>query len=113
MTLSKDDVAASLAEAHFDLEPGMESIYRLVSTPENESSAAEPVKLLEVNRDAFSSAMRPVFFAERPADGVLYPIAIVEVTPIEFDQIRQEPSLLPNGWRIDHHYRRPVRAEVC
>ncbi len=52
MDRSKHGSAIRLADAHYDVEPGMELIIQLLAaTDEQEQDPNEPVKLLEVNRD--------------------------------------------------------------
>lgn len=110
MKRSKEAVAQRLAEAHYVIEPGIELIVRLVTSPEREADPSEPIKLLEVNHDTTADGIRPVFFGPHAASGIFYPSVIVEVTPEEFDQIRRDPASLPNGWRLDHEFAKPAAA---
>jgi len=43
----KDQVAFDLVKSHFEVEPDLKEIWRI--NGDNESSATEPIKLLEVN----------------------------------------------------------------
>ena len=112
MDRSKDAVARDLAEAHYSAEPGMVRIVRLVSAGAKESASDEPVKLLEVNQNTTADGIRPIYFGAHPAQGITYSSVIVEVTPAEFDQIRRDPRLLPNGWRLGEEFPRTPAAAV-
>lgn len=98
---SKDDVAKGLAESHRNIDPGITHIYRIVVSPDMEADAAEPIKLLEVNRNSTVSGIVPVLFSPEPARGVVYPTTIVEIHPSEWDQLRKGMISLPDGWRLD------------
>jgi hypothetical protein len=104
MNRSKDEVAEALAQAHYAVEAGVLRVVRLVAAPQQESDPREPIKLLEVNENTTAEGIRPIYFGARPASGITYPSVIIEVTPEEFDQIRQDPSLLPNEWRLGDEY---------
>ncbi|MCY3022392.1 MAG: hypothetical protein NTW87_25710 [Planctomycetota bacterium] len=98
--------AAELARAHFDLEPGITRIVRLLSS--NEELPNEPLKLLEVNTNSVGVGIRPIEFAARVEGAAWYPpVVIIEVTPEEYQKIRGNPALLPNGWQLSEEYERP------
>jgi hypothetical protein len=97
MVATKDEIAHKLAQAHYDLEEGIESIYR-VALPGKEDDLREPIKLLEVNRVTVPAGVMPVYFG---ADGwVTYPSVVIDVTPEEFAQILSGTLKLPHGWTI-------------
>lgn len=109
---SKEIVARRLAEAHYEIEPSIVLIVRLLS-PAEEPSPREPIKLLEVNPDTTRDGIRPVFFGPYPAAGISYPSVIIEVTPEEYEQVRREPTMLPNEWRLGPEIARPLPANVA
>lgn len=98
MSHDKETAASELAAAHYSIEPGIRRILRLLSP--NEDIASEPIKLLEVNENTTAMGIRPVFFGASPARGFLFPSVIVEVTPQEFETIRNKPEILPNKWSL-------------
>ena len=100
MEHAKQTIAHKLAEAHYALEPGIARIIRLLAGSAREDDPAEPVKLLEVNEDTIADGIRPVFFGARPDKGIPCASVIIEVTPDEYEQIRANPSMLPNNWRL-------------
>jgi hypothetical protein len=93
----KDQVAIDLMRSHFDVEPHMTEIWRIEG--DNEASATEPIKLLEVNAATVTTdSVMPFEFA--PTQGVPYPTVIAEVTPEEFQLITNESKALPKGWSL-------------
>jgi len=96
---SKDNVAKELVEAHFNVEPHLVVVWRLVSA--NEASATEPIKLLEVNvATVATGSVTP--FAFSPTQDVPFPTVVAEVTPEEFEAVKKDPSKLPAGWDLEH-----------
>ena len=106
---SRDAVARRLADSHYDVEPGITEIYRLVS-PSSEDEAEEPVKLLEVNESTTSAGIVPVGFGPDAASGIYYCATIVEVTPAEMEQIRNGSLPLPHGWELGERYSSQLRT---
>jgi hypothetical protein len=104
---SKDGVARRLAEAHFHVDPGLTSIYRLVA-PDREASATEPIKLLEVSNETPASGVMPISFGPHMPSGIIFPSVIVEVTPEEFERIQRREMPLPHGWELGAQYHRPA-----
>jgi hypothetical protein len=99
---SKDQVAQELIAAHFAIEPYLQAVYRMVT--ENEASATEPIKLLEVNAATVATgSVTPFEFA--PTQDVPFPTVIAEVTPAEFEVLQKDFSKLPKGWRLDRAQR--------
>lgn len=99
---SKDAVARELAQAHYRVDSGIISIVRLLEqSPEQEADQNSPIKLLEVSQNTTAVGIRPVFFGRDAASGIHYRSVIIEVTPDEYEAIQEQPSSLPNHWRID------------
>ncbi len=97
---SKDEEAGRIAQAHYRVEEGLVRIFRLRERPEIESQHGEPIKLLEINRFTVPSGILPVYFGPAPQSAWNFPLAVVEVTPDEFEQIRSQALPLPIGWII-------------
>lgn len=97
---SRDDQAAELAQKHYEIEPGIEQIYRITQSAEVELSPTAPVILLEGNSNTVPSGVTPIFFGPDPASGIAYPTVIVEVTPEEFQKIQTRELALPQGWKL-------------
>lgn len=101
-TPSKDTVAERLADAHFDIESGIARIFRLIGP--REEDPRDPVKLLEVNENTVATGIVPVGFGPHAAGGIVYPSIIVEITPEEFERLREGQLLLPDGWVLGREY---------
>ena len=98
MIASKEDVALDLARSHAEAEPGIKFIYRLITA--NEGSDAEPIKLLEVNENTVEQGIEPIRFGPDEAGGVYFASVVVDVSPREFEAIRQGRLSLPPGWSV-------------
>jgi len=102
-------VAKELAQKHYQVEPGLERIFRLTGAAEVEIRPGEPIKLLEVNSNTVPSGVLPVHFGPAPASGIPYPSVIVEVSPEEFGRIQTKRLSLPKGWVVGEEI--PKRTE--
>lgn len=98
MRSSREDVARMLARAHSAIEPSITQVYRI--TKSHEKRADDPITLLEVNEATLRCGIVPVYFRAHPESGLDYPAEIVEVTPDEFEDIRNGTLALPDGWAI-------------
>lgn len=105
----KDQNAKELAEAHYEIEPGMEQIFRIFDEAADEDTVDEPMKLLEVNRNTIAAGIIPLYFGPIPKRGIHYPSIIVEITPEEFESLGTEGDLqLPAGWTIGGLIPKPI-----
>jgi hypothetical protein len=86
----KEDTAKKLADAHRRIEP---SILRIMTS--GEESPAEPVNLLEVNRDTTPSGIVSITFG--PMEGVPFPSVMVEVTPRRIREAHPESIIVASG----------------
>ena len=100
MSVTKDEAARVLARGHYAVEPALDAVYRLVGTDDVEADGDEPVKLLEVNRDALPVGISPVHFRPTPDLGIPFSCLIIDVSPDEFASIRSGRLDLPNDWAI-------------
>ena len=103
---NKNQVAEELIRWHFEVEPGLVRVYRIMA--EDEDAPDEPIKLLEVNAHTVSTGELSAFgFAA--TDDVPYRTVIAEVTPDELEQL-QRRSAVPTGWdlRRARTYERPA-----
>ena len=112
MNATRDAVAQRLAQAHYAVEPGIRAIVQLEAGASREGDSKEPIKLLEVNDNTTAIGIHPIFFGAHPDSGILYPSVIVEVTSAEYEQIRRQPSMLPNGWRLGRELARVAPAKA-
>jgi hypothetical protein len=102
----KDRIAEELIDWHFQVEPGLVRVYRVIA--DNEDAPEEPIKLLEVNTHTVSTGEFSAFgFA--PTKDVPFPTVIAEVTPDELEALRRKGAI-PEGWdlRTARTYDRPA-----
>jgi hypothetical protein len=99
MKKSKLETAADLAQKHFAAEPYLRRIFLL--EPLGEEDPDEPVKLLEVMEGALERGIQPMGFVADPAHGIEHPVVIVEISPHEYEALRQGKLALDSeGWSI-------------
>ena len=97
VTAAKDTAARRLIEWHFQVEPYLSEVYRILV--DNEDSEEEPIRLLEVNSATVPTGTVETFvFA--PSKDIPFAVAIAEITPEEFQDLLQKPETLPNGWDL-------------
>jgi hypothetical protein len=95
----KKEVADELIRWHFEVEPDLSMVFRIVS--DNEDSLDEPIKLLEVNAATIATgSVEPFSFA--PSKSVPYRTVIAEITPDELARVQSNEIKLPAGWSIDN-----------
>ena len=94
---NKSEIAKTIAKVHRNFEPSISRIIHLVE--EQESDAAEPVKLLEVNPETFASGIWPIHFGADPPQ-IPFSSVVIEVTEREFEEIRTGKLPLPYGWKL-------------
>lgn len=98
MTTSKKEAAERLIAWHFEVEPELLEVFRIVS--DDEEAQGEPIKLLEVNAATFATgSIEPFSFA--PSDDVPYRTVIAEITPEELERVRRKEIALPPGWSLE------------
>lgn len=97
---SKEEEARELAQKHYQIEAGITQILHITGTADAEVSPAEPIKLLEVNKNTVPSGVMPVQFGPNPAAGIHYPSIIIEVTPEEFQRLQTRELSLPSDWTV-------------
>ena len=103
--ISKEDYAVELAQAHFRIEPGMMKIMRLESL--SEDLKTEPLKLLEVNEDTVPVGLLPIRFQARVVKERWYPpIVIYEITPEEYEEVKNGQLQLPTDHQIKKIFER-------
>ncbi len=103
---SKDEVAQSLAQAHYRFEPDVSMIVRIRGSADVEFQPNEPIKLLEINNTTIPSGIMPLQFGPDLGSGIPYPSVIVEVTPLEYEAIQAHSLPLPEGWSLGEEFPR-------
>jgi len=92
--------ARETAQKHLASDLSVLPIYLLRA--EDEESAKEPIKLLEVVQGTTKSGIEPVFFSARPNTGMEFPLMIDDVTPGEFRSLSKTGDVRfdQNLWTI-------------
>jgi hypothetical protein len=99
MRRNRDETAEALARAHFDVEPNLKQVF--VLEPANGGEGDAPITLLEVVEGTIERGVEPIAFTADPANGIDYPSVVVEVSPGEYQAIREKRlDLAGRGWRI-------------
>jgi hypothetical protein len=99
MKKTKLETATDLAQRHFDAEPYLKHIFLL--EPVGEEDPIEPIKLLEVLEGALERGIEPMVFVPDPTHGIEYPVVIVEISPNEYEALREGKLRLENeGWSL-------------
>jgi len=92
----KLDTARSLAEAHLQVDPGLQSVFLL--EPLEEDNPHSPIKLLEVVEGTLEGDALPVGFTADPSRGIDYPVQIVEISPREYRAIVNGKLKVYDDW---------------
>lgn len=104
----KDRAARELIEWHYQVEPELQLVYRVIA--DNEDDPDEPIKLVEINAAAVSTGSFSAFgFA--PTEGFAYHTIIAELTRDELDALSSKGKI-PPGWNLAtaRTYSRPIAA---
>ncbi len=110
-TTKKDESAERLIDWHFQVEPEMLEIYRIITPTEEEPG--DPIRLLEVSNSTMPAGS-VMTFGFRAAGDIYYPSVVAEITPDEMERIRTGDIPLPSGWRLEtaRRYARPAREST-
>src|SRR5690606_23273199 len=93
----KDRAARELIEWHYQVEPELELVYRVVT--DNEDDPDEPIKLVEINAAAVRTG-RFSAFGFAPTQDFAYHTVIAELTRDELNALRSRGEI-PSGWDLD------------
>lgn len=94
----RDQQAQEYARRHLEVDEGIRSIYYLpTAAPERE------IRLIEVN-DAIvardEDPIEPVDFGVAPGGSNEHRLLVADVTPDQWEEIRQRRRKLPRGWSL-------------
>ena len=104
-TVDKDKIAEILVREHFKAARSIKEIYRILSDKEEDPN--EPIKLIEINDLTPEVGTYDLEFS--PADEILFPSNIVELSSKELEKVKKRQLHLPKGWDLNKsiHYLRP------
>jgi hypothetical protein len=87
------EAAVELVQSHREVEPNLLQVFFYRDPDEHE------VRLVEVVDGSPSAGeVLPFRFAPDAAQGVRFPVVIVELSPEEFDRVERGDLALPPGW---------------
>jgi hypothetical protein len=100
-TATRRAAARELADYHFAVEDHIERVVYYERA--GGDAPHEPLKLLEVNAATVPAGVVPVLLAS-PSGGP--PVAIIELTPAEYAELRAGRLTLPPGWDLAEEWLR-------
>jgi hypothetical protein len=88
------------AKQHIKTDPGVQAIYYLpTNAPDREIRFIEVNKLLADREDA---VLEPIDFGVNTGMESEHKLYVLDVTPPQWDRIRELTLPLPNGWSLDN-----------
>ena len=95
----RDATASWYAQQHLKTDPGIRSVYYLpTNAPDRE------IRFIEINEllaDRNDDALEPVEFGVDTGMESAHQLFVLDVTPGQWDRIRQSLLPLPQGWSLD------------
>ncbi len=88
-------LAGTDAREHFDLEDGIERVIWF------KNGAPEEIHVIEVNRNTIPEGAILTFYL-RPTQEFPLPIILGDITPEEWEKVKQGLISLPEGWTLDN-----------
>lgn len=104
----RQEAMQQLARDRYLYEDGIETIHSIKS--KDGDKPEDPIRLLQVNTNTTASGIVALRFPPTPASGN-FPTIIVEVTPGEYRDIKEEKLKLPVDWVVGEEIPREDRAE--
>jgi len=96
---NRDSLAQWYAKQHLKTDPGIQSVYYLPSNaPERE------IRFIEINElvaDRNDDSLEPIDFGVDMGMDTEHRLFVLDVTPSQWDRIRQSRLALPNGWSLN------------
>jgi hypothetical protein len=96
-TFNRDSMAAVYAKRHKETDPAIREIHYLpTDAPPNE------IRLVEVNEAITGTASpEPIDFGVDAGTANEHKLIVLDVTPEQWEEIREDPSLLPPRWTLE------------
>jgi len=88
------ELVQQLARKHFEIEDCVERVIWF------KNGEGEEIHLIEVNRNTFPEGMILTFYL-RPTRDVPLPVRIADITPQEWEDVKNGRIPLPEGWSLD------------
>ncbi len=96
---NRDEMARWYAQRHLRTDPGIRTLYYLpAGAPEREIRFLEVNDLLAVRED---DPMQPIDFGVDIGGEDAHTLMVLDVTPAQWENIRDHRLSLPDGWSLD------------
>jgi hypothetical protein len=96
---NRDSLAQWYAKQHIKTDPGIRSVYYLpANAPDRE------IRFIEINElvaDRNDDTLEPIDFGVDTGMETEHKLFVLDVTPSQWDRIRQSRLALPNGWSLN------------
>lgn len=97
IAFDRDSLARWYASRHMDIDSGVERIFYL---PKN--APGREIRFLEVNRlISETTPLEPIDFGVDIGGSDAHTLFVLDVTPAQWEAIRNETLDLPEGWTLD------------
>lgn len=95
---SRDEIARSHAVRHLNTDPGLRTVYYLpTDAPQRDIRFLEINDLITVREH---DPLEPIDFGVDIGSAEPYRLLVLDVTPAQWDQVRQGKLPLPEGWSL-------------
>ena len=99
IAFDRDSLARSYADRHLKTDPGIRDIYYLqADVPEREIRFVEINELMATREN---DPLEPIDFGVDTGSETSHSLMVLDVTPDQWEQIRDDPRRLPAGWVLD------------
>jgi hypothetical protein len=96
---NRDEMAQWYAQRHLSTDPGIRMVYYLpAGSPEREIRFLEVNELLAVRE---GDPLEPIDFGVDIGGEDAHTLMVLDVTPAQWDNIRNHTLSLPHGWSLD------------
>ncbi len=94
-----DELARCYAKRHLATDPGIQTVYYLPDgAPEREIRFLEVNELLAIRQD---DPLEPIDFGVGIGGADAHTLMVLDVTPAQWEKIRDRRLSLPGGWSLD------------
>ena len=96
---NRNSMAKWYAQQHLKTDPGIVSVHYL---PKDASD--REIRLIEVNNligDRTDGALEPIDFGVDTGTDSAHKLFVLDVTPAQWERIREKTLPLPSGWSLD------------
>ncbi len=95
-SFNRDSTAAFYARRHKETDPAISEIYYLpTGAPANE------IRFVEVNRSTWTARPEPIDFGVDGGTDNEHKLIVLDVTPEQWQEIREGTLPLPPGWTLE------------